>query len=148
MSKEPGDSHGDHAAGLHVGFEAELSKAARDFMEQVGAGGLDNAEILSLVAKAVSPLTQRSNPSRVLRAVYATITLEEFLTLKMLFEDQMTVEQIAQRQDRPVETVQAEIAPAVPGFACISSPIRPVSELSAAICEIRGHPVSRRRVSS
>jgi DNA-directed RNA polymerase specialized sigma24 family protein len=79
-------------------------------MEQVGAGGLDNAEILSLVAKAVSPLTQRSNPARVLQAVYATITLEECLTLRMLFADQMTVEQIAQRQGRPVETVRSEIA--------------------------------------
>ena len=110
MSTEPGDPLGDHTAGLDAGLDSELSKAARDFMEQVGAGGLDNADILALVAKAVSPLTQRSDRSRVLQAVYATITLEEFLTLRMRFEDRMTVEQIAQRQGRPVETVRAEIA--------------------------------------
>lgn len=110
MSKEPGDPLGDRAGGLYAGLDAELAKATSDFMEQVGAGGLDNADILELVAKAVSPLTQRSNPSRVLQAVYASITLEEFLTLKMRFEHRMTIEEIAQRQGRPVETVQAEIA--------------------------------------
>ena len=98
------------AGGLYAGLDSELAKATSDFVEQVGAGGLDNTDILELVAKAVSPLTQRSNPSRVLQAVYASITLEEFLTLKMRFEDRMTIEEIAQRQGRPVETVQAEIA--------------------------------------
>ena len=109
MPREPGDPRGGDAAGLGAGSDAELMKAGQSFMEQVRASGQD-VDILELVARAVSPLTQLSNPSRFLQAVYATVTLEEFLTLKMRCGDGLSIEEIAQRQGRPIETVQREIA--------------------------------------
>lgn len=111
MSKQSGDPLDGASGGTNGGSDSELAKAGQDWIEQVDrAGGIQNADILALLANAVNPLTQNSNPDRVLQAVYATITLEEFLTLKMYFGDRMTYDQIAQRQARHVETVKSEIA--------------------------------------
>lgn len=111
MSRKTCDPLDGQSDGTDCGSDSELAKAAQDWVEHVnGAGGIENADILELLANAVNPINQNSNPDRALQAVYATITLEEFLTLKMFFGDRMTIDQIAQRQGRQVETVRSEIA--------------------------------------
>lgn len=105
MTSDAGnETQGDGSASE---WESAITQAAQDFL---AAGRIENADIRARVADAVTPIVQRSDPAQLIQAVSASLTPEEFLTLKLHFGDRLSVEQIAQRQGRDVDAVRSEIA--------------------------------------